>query len=61
MIFLEGHKSMVIPDWQRLATRKIIKNHKNTKKSVIFFRADLRFSAKTPKKRACFSVSTKLS
>jgi hypothetical protein len=47
MIFSEGSGSLVIPDWQRLATHKILKNRKNTKKSVIFFRAEGHFSAKT--------------
>jgi hypothetical protein len=47
MIFLEGHKLMVIPAWQRLATEKITKNRKNTKKNVILLGADPRFSAKT--------------
>jgi hypothetical protein len=47
MIFLEGHRSMVVIAWQRLATRKIFKNRKNTKTSVILFRAEGHFSAKT--------------
>jgi len=48
MIFLEGHKSMVILAWQRLATQKSLKNRKNTKKSIILFGANGPFSAKTP-------------
>jgi hypothetical protein len=47
MIFLEGHRSMVVPAWQRLATQKIFKNRKNPKTSVILFGADGHFSAKT--------------
>jgi ABC-type uncharacterized transport system substrate-binding protein len=61
MIFLEGHKAMVIPALQLLATQKIVKNRKNTKKSVILFAADGPFSAKTAQKRPVFGVSTKLS
>jgi hypothetical protein len=47
MIFFEGHKLMVIPAWQRLATTKITKNRKNTKKNIVLLGADPRFSAKT--------------
>jgi hypothetical protein len=47
MIFLEGHKLMVITAWQRLATEKIKENRKNTKKNVILLGAAPRFSAKT--------------
>jgi len=61
MIFLEGHESMLDTASQWLATRKIIKNRKNTKKSVILFGAEGPFSAKTPQKRPVFCVSTKLS
>jgi hypothetical protein len=47
MIFLEGHKLMVITAWQRFATEKSKENRKNTKKNVILLGADPRFSAKT--------------
>jgi hypothetical protein len=47
MIFLEGHKSIVITALQRLATEKISENRKNTKKNIILLGADPRFSAKT--------------
>jgi hypothetical protein len=47
MIFLEGAGSLVDSALQRLATKQNQENHENTKKSVIFFRADGPFSAKT--------------
>jgi hypothetical protein len=48
MIFLEESESMLNPSLQRFTTEENKKNCKNTKKSVIFFRADPHFSAKTP-------------
>src|SRR5271155_326041 len=57
-IFLEGSESSEIPHHQGLAIKKIPKNRKNAKKSVIFSSENPGFAAKTPKKRPFFAVST---
>jgi hypothetical protein len=59
MIFFGGFGSLLIPDLQWLATRKILKNGQNTKAKYHFYFPKPRFSCQNAPKKACFSVSTK--
>jgi hypothetical protein len=59
MIFFGGFVWMVVTALQRLATRKILKNRKNSKTNSIFIFQNIDLAAKTPPKRPVFSVSTR--
>jgi hypothetical protein len=60
MIFFEASQSMVVAALQHLATRKILKNRKNTKANSFFISRNINLAAKTPQKGGVFRVSTKL-
>jgi hypothetical protein len=48
MIFFGGFESMVVTARQWLATRKISKNHENSKANSIFISRNIDLAAKTP-------------
>jgi hypothetical protein len=50
---------MLVSSLQRLATRKISKNRKNSKANSFFISQNIDLAAKTPQKGLIFSVSTK--
>ena len=51
MIFFEGSESVVVASLQRLAARKISKNHKNSKANSVFISQNIDLPAKTTQKR----------